>query len=762
MRRSSRPGFRLLILLAAFSASLLPGDGLARAQGAQAATICQIQGAGDKTAMDGRLVRVEGVVTGAFGGTDIDGFFIQAPGCDADAATSDGLWIFDGSQDVTVRKGQRVAVTGRVAEHYTLTEVQLGKDGLELLGEDGPVVAPVMVDALPPDPAQAAIYLEPFEGMLVGLPIMRVVGATNGYGETYTVPADSDVERLFRATGDGRRMGVVANGNWLRADHGDRLEGVVGNLNLTFDNWKVAVGDPTAVKVWPNGSLRPGRFAPAKDGELTVGSYNLENFFDLLDEDGKNDTEWTPTPERYACELAGRAHSIAEGLGAPHVVGLAEIETKRVLQDLVAQPALAPFHYRPELIEGLDERGIDVGLIYREDKLRLLSLEQAQGCILDPKIDEPGIRCTTAGGEQGWTLFARPPLLARFQVLGTRERFTLIANHFKSKRGGEDATVATRRAQAAHLLTLVERQERLEPGVPVIVSGDLNDFEDSDPIKTLTGSGKLKDPHADRSLGEARDQYSFIFNGISQLLDFILVPPRMELMAFQHVHVNLDFGTEPNGKFCYDAARHMRVSDHDPLAARISLAELPKGRERIFLPLLGRGMAREDLEPGVAPATATATAPRPTAMASATGSGATPQPTVTGATPVPTVPGVPGTGIDIVDIVFNGDINPEEPDEYVLLRNVSDKAQDLSGWKLISLNPSGLNNPEFSFPAGALMAADQSCRVYTNEVHPEHCGFNWGSLQAIWRNAGDKAELRDGTGALVDAFCYGDRVTECP
>ena len=78
--------------------------------------------------------------------------------------------------------------------------------------------------------------------------------------------------------------------------------------------WPTATGcGPTTV----NGSLRPGRFAPAKDGELTVGSYNLENFFDLLDEDGKNDTEWTPTPERYACELAGRAHSIAEGLGAP-------------------------------------------------------------------------------------------------------------------------------------------------------------------------------------------------------------------------------------------------------------------------------------------------------------------------------------------------------------------------------------------------------------------------------------------------------------
>lgn len=754
MRRASLWLLSLVIILPVGATAV----GRVQAQAPQAATTCEIQGAGAATPLDGKLVRVEGVVTGAFGGTDIDGFFIQAPGCDADAATSDGLWVYDGSQDVTVRKGQRVAVTGRVAEHFTLTEVQLGKDGLELLGEDGPEIAPVMLDALPADPAAAATYLEPFEGMLVSLPIMRVIGATNAYGETYTVPADSPVERLFRADGDGRRLGVVANGSWLRANHGDRLEGLVGNLNLTFDNWKLALSDPSVVKVWPNGSLSPGRFAPAAGGELTLASYNLENFFDPVDDEGKNDTEWTPTAERYACELAARAHSIADDLGAPDVVGLAEIETRRVLQDLVAQPALAPFHYRPELIEGLDERGIDVGLIYRGDKLQLLSLEQAQGCILDPKIDEPGIRCSTAGGEAGWTLFARPPLLARFQVRGTRERFTLIANHFKSKRGGEDITMPTRRAQAAHVLALIERQQRLEPGVPVLVSGDLNDFEDSEPIHTLTGSAQLKDPHADRSLGAAEDQYSFIFNGISQILDFILVPPRMELKAFQHVHVNLDFGTEPNSHFCYDPARHVRVSDHDPIAVRLSLAELPKGRERIFLPLLGQGMAREDLQPGVAPATATA--PRPTVQASATAPGATPQPTAPGATPAPTVTG--GAVIDIVDILFNGDINPEEPDEYVLLRNVANGAQDLSGWKLISVNPSGLNNPEFRFPSGSVMAAGQDCRVYTDEVHPEHCGFNWGSLQAIWRNAGDKAELRDGTGALVDQFCYGDRVTECP
>lgn len=755
MRAPVRPA---LVLLGLCALLLLNAAGVA-AQAPEAATVCAIQGSGSATTMANRLVRVEGVVTGAFGGTDIDGFFIQHPGCDADPATSDGLWIFDGSQDVTVAEGQRVAVTGRVAEHYGLTEIQLGKDGLEILESAPTAVEATPLPALPQDPTAAAALLEAFEGMRVSLPIQRVIGATNGYGETYTVPADSPVERLFRADQDGRRLGVVANGDWLRADHGDRLEGVVGNLNYSFDNWKLALPDPAVVKVWPNASLKPGRFAPAGPGELTLASYNLENFFDPVDDPAKNDTEWTPTAERYACELAARAHSIAEGLGAPDVVGLAEIETRRVLDDLVDQPMLRPFRYGTALIEGLDERGIDVGLIYRRDKLQLLGLEQAQGCILDPKIDEPGIRCSTAAGEEGWTLFARPPLVARFQVLGSRQRFTLIANHFKSKRGGEDATLPTRQAQAAHVLGLVEALHRRDPGVPVIVSGDLNDFEDAPPLETLTGSGLLRDPHGDRDLGAMTDHYSFIFNGISQILDYVLVPPRLELKAFGHVHLNLDYGTEPQGHFCHDPARHQRVSDHDPVAARLSLAELPVARERVFLPLLGQGMAREDLAPGAPPT------PRPSATPAMPTAAPSPSPQPSGIAPptaVPTAAGGGGAGIEIQDIFFNGDINPEEPDEYVVLRSTTDGAVDLGGWRLISVNPSGVNNQEFRFPAGASMSAGQSCRVYTNQNHPEHCGFSWGSAQAVWRNAGDKAELRDAGGALVDQFCYGDRLADCP
>jgi len=44
--------------------------------------------------------------------------------------------------------------------------------------------------------------------------------------------------------------------------------------------------------------------------------------------------------------------------------------------------------------------------------------------------------------------------------------------------------------------------------------------------------------------------------------------------------------------------------------------------------------------------------------------------------------------------------------------------------------------------------------VYTNEVHPEHCGFNLGSEQPVWNNKGDCGYLYDASGAEVSTYCY--------
>jgi hypothetical protein len=90
-----------------------------------------------------------------------------------------------------------------------------------------------------------------------------------------------------------------------------------------------------------------------------------------------------------------------------------------------------------------------------------------------------------------------------------------------------------------------------------------------------------------------------------------------------------------------------------------------------------------------------------------------------------------------------------ESDEYAVITNQGGSAVNLAGWRLNA----GAPEQEFSFPAFDLQAG-QSCRVYTNESHPESCGFSFGVNQAIWNNSGDCGYLYDNTGAQVAQYCY--------
>jgi competence protein ComEC len=118
-----------------------------------------------------------------------------------------------------------------------------------------------------------------------------------------------------------------------------------------------------------------------------------------------------------------------------------------------------------------------------------------------------------------------------------------------------------------------------------------------------------------------------------------------------------------------------------------------------------------------------------------------------GSVPTETPPGTTGNVV-ITDLFYDGVKGRQEPDEYVEIRNDDDRAIQLSGWTLRDSQ-----DHVFTFP-DHVMEPDQVCRVYTNEVHPEWCGFSYGSGSAIWNNSGDCAELRDGYGDTVDSYCY--------
>ena len=110
----------------------------------------------------------------------------------------------------------------------------------------------------------------------------------------------------------------------------------------------------------------------------TVAFYNLENLFDTKDDKHTLDDDFLPqgknkwNQKRYERKLYKLGTAISnigfEKAGkAPAIVGVAEVENKQVLKDLVQTKHLKNKKYGVVHYDSPDERVIDVGLIYRKE-----------------------------------------------------------------------------------------------------------------------------------------------------------------------------------------------------------------------------------------------------------------------------------------------------------------------------------------------------------------------------------------------------------
>lgn len=124
---------------------------------------------------------------------------------------------------------------------------------------------------------------------------------------------------------------------------------------------------------------------------------------------------------------------------------------------------------------------------------------------------------------------------------------------------------------------------------------------------------------------------------------------------------------------------------------------------------------------------------------------ASPVPTLLPTAPPPPAP----AAIAISRLYYDGQVSRVESDEYAEITNNGGSPVNLAGWRLNAGSP----GQDFWFPAFELQP-EQSCRVYTNEVHPEFCGFSFGNGEALWNNKGDCGYLYDASGAEVSSRCY--------
>jgi hypothetical protein len=117
------------------------------------------------------------------------------------------------------------------------------------------------------------------------------------------------------------------------------------------------------------------------------------------------------------------------------------------------------------------------------------------------------------------------------------------------------------------------------------------------------------------------------------------------------------------------------------------------------------------------------------------------------ASPTPT-PGLGATvfqgTIQVAFIKAKGDPAQNEADEYVELRNVGNQPVYMDGWSLKAIRNDNTIVDTYLFQSGAVMAAGQMCRIYTNlPAGPDNCGFTSGfaSDTPIWPDSGARASL---------------------
>lgn len=116
---------------------------------------------------------------------------------------------------------------------------------------------------------------------------------------------------------------------------------------------------------------------------------------------------------------------------------------------------------------------------------------------------------------------------------------------------------------------------------------------------------------------------------------------------------------------------------------------------------------------------------------------------------------VTGTGVQIVDIFYDGIKSESEPDEYIEIKNFEATPVDISYWLInAETNENWYIFPEFVIQPG------QSCRVYTNEIHPDSCtDESFLTLQddwEVWDNTADCGSLYNYLEAVpVSTKCYG-------
>lgn len=218
--------------------------------------------------------------------------------------------------------------------------------------------------------------------------------------------------------------------------------------------------------------------------EAVIAFYNVENLFDTENDPNKNDEQFLPTgdykwtPERYHQKLENLSSVISligQDKGGVVVIGVSEIENRKVLEDLAAMPKLKSLHLAVAHHDSPDRRGVDVAFLYNQKRFQV--------------IDTNAFPVVTSD-----TNFRTRDLFLMTGIIDGTDTVHLIVMHWPSKSGGEKRSMPMRIAAAQAARNVADLLLARDINANIIFMGDLNDNPTATSIKDyLKPKVKIKD-----------------------------------------------------------------------------------------------------------------------------------------------------------------------------------------------------------------------------------------------------------------------------
>ena len=557
-------------------------------------SIPTIQGFGAASPCENQSVsNIQGCIIGIAN----NGFYFQDVAGDGNQQSSDGLFVYGGfgwDNPSGWQVGNLVSVNGQIIEFFDITEfefpntVVVTDDGVNCGGTGLP--APVSVSPILDPWNDPSEEFETYESMRASMSFDGwVVGATKRFASRFT-PGDPEIAfvnfnslipdyaRVFESDYPGYQginyLSGGLNVDLPDLDFGDEISAsaVTGVFAYNFDKYTLLAESPPTLTTLDRPDVTA--VAPALNPafkEFDICFFNVENLFDNIN-DGQGDWgDWAPgyptsgSPAGaalYQVKLAATAAAIVNEMQSCMVIGVQEVEGKgSVYADLATAVSTADSSHTwsSGYVESGDPRDISQGYLYRDDVTLVGSINPVSGPAYEAMVTD------------GVLDFRRAPATAlfRFHTGSAYETDIQLFNvHFKSKRTSSSCTVLdctdVREKEAADLRDILAQHQIL--GQLAAAGGDFNDVIDSSPIGILDASLDSDNLFYDLP---AAEQWSYVFNGESEVLDHIYATTDLLLAstsgwahAFNPIHVYADY---PSSE---------RPSDHDPVRVRFAACDL--------------------------------------------------------------------------------------------------------------------------------------------------------------------------------------------